>query len=129
VKFRITVEGTSYEVEVETLDDNGHAQIAESRRAPIPAPSAPPRDAPPAPAPGAGALGADPKVIKSPVAGLVQSIAVKVGDTVGVNDTVLVLEAMKMESSVASPIAGKVRAIPVHEGQAVRMGDALVELE
>ena len=69
------------------------------------------------------------KQVKCPIAGLVQSIAVKPGDAVKLNDTLLVIEAMKMESTVASPIEGTVKAVRVDAGQAVRMGDVLVEFE
>jgi biotin carboxyl carrier protein len=73
--------------------------------------------------------GSDGKQVKSPIAGTVQSVAVEAGDSVKVNDTLLVLEAMKMESAVASPIAGVVKAVHAEAGKAVRMADVLVEFE
>ena len=134
MKMRITVEGKTYEVDVEMLEDETGARVTSTRRAepPRPAPSEPsPSPAPgPARAPSAAPATADEgKTVKSPIAGMVQSITIKAGDDVRVNDTLLVLEAMKMESSVASPIAGTVKKVHAEAGQAVRMGDILVEFE
>jgi biotin carboxyl carrier protein len=135
MKMRITVEGVSYEVEVEMLDNgNGSGgRVTETRPAAIPRPAATPAGVAPPPRPAlsgaAPAAGSDGKQVKSPIAGTVQSVAVKVGDAVEVNDTLLVLEAMKMESAVASPIAGVVKAVHAEAGKAVRMADVLVEFE
>jgi biotin carboxyl carrier protein len=132
MKMRITVEGVSYEVDVEMLDEGAKGTVAATRRAsvpspaPAPSPAAAPGAAPPPPKP---APGGDGKQVKSPIAGTVQSVSVKVGDRVEVNDTLLVLEAMKMESAVASPIAGVVKAVHAEAGKAVRMADVLVEFE
>lgn len=56
------------------------------------------------------------------------SVSVKVGDEVAVNDTLLVLEAMKMESNVASPVAGTVREVCVSAGDGVQAGQVLVRV-
>ncbi|GAB4547461.1 MAG: biotin/lipoyl-binding protein [Phycisphaerales bacterium] len=132
MKMRITVEGKAYEVEVEMLEEGTGARVTSTRRAQQQA-TAPATQA--APTQQARSDGPSPttadggKSVKSPIAGMVQSIAVKAGDEVQVNDTLLVLEAMKMESSVASPIAGTVKTVHAEAGQAVRMGDVLVEFE
>jgi biotin carboxyl carrier protein len=57
----------------------------------------------------------------------VLSVKVKPGDTVAMNDTLLVLEAMKMESNVASPTAGTVSEVLVSQGDAVTAGQVLVK--
>lgn len=129
--MRITVEGRSYEVEVEMLDDDTKGTVSASRRVSVPISSRedPSGEPPPrAPSVDAGPAG-DGKLVKSPIAGTVQSVAVKVGDRVSLNDTLLVLEAMKMESAVASPIEGVVKAVHAEAGKAVRMADVLVEFE
>jgi len=140
MKMRVTVEGVSYEVEVEMLDEDLGGRVTQSRRAAVPGGGGGPGGAG-SPNSGAGGVSApavggapvavrpDGKQVKSPIAGTVQSVAVKVGDTVAVNDTLLVLEAMKMESAVASPVAGTVKAVHAEAGRAVRMGDVLVEFE
>lgn len=129
MKLRVTVEGRSYEVEVEVLDaSNGGPAPLPAAPAPaagsIPAPMAPPRPAPAAAAPSA----AEPGDVQSPIAGSVAAVRVDVGQAVDLNDTLLVLEAMKMESNVASPIAGTVKEICVAAGDAVRAGQVLVRL-
>jgi methylmalonyl-CoA carboxyltransferase small subunit len=56
-------------------------------------------------------------------------IKIAPGDTVAVNQVLLVMEAMKMETNVASPLAGKVKTIRVSPGDAVKAGQVLVEFE
>jgi acetyl-CoA carboxylase biotin carboxyl carrier protein len=63
------------------------------------------------------------------ITGTVWKIEVKVGDAVSVEQTLVILESMKMEMPVEAPEAGKVLRIAVSEGQAVEEGDVLVELE
>jgi pyruvate carboxylase subunit B len=56
----------------------------------------------------------------------VVSIKVKVGDTVRAGDTVLLVEAMKMENEIHTPIAGEVKNIYVSEGDRVNPDEVLV---
>ena len=63
------------------------------------------------------------------ITGTVWKIEVKVGDTVASEQTLVILESMKMEMPVEAPQAGRVSQILVAEGQAVEEGDALVELD
>ena len=63
------------------------------------------------------------------ITGTVWKIEVKVGDSVSAEQTLVILESMKMEMPVEAPEAGKVARIAVSEGQAVEEGDVLVELE
>lgn len=67
--------------------------------------------------------------IKAPMPGLVLNINVEVGQEVEENDSLLVLEAMKMENNFASPRAGKIKSILVEKGQAVDKGQLLIEFE
>ncbi len=67
--------------------------------------------------------------VKAPLPGTVLSIAVKVGDTVKAADTVLVLEAMKMENAIHAGRDGKVASINVSPGDAVLEGAVLITLE
>jgi biotin carboxyl carrier protein len=69
------------------------------------------------------------KDIKAPMPGLVLDIKVKVGDVLEAGDTILVLEAMKMENMLKSPGAGTVKAIKVNKGEAVEKGQVLIEVE
>ncbi|ARE39193.1 Methylcrotonyl-CoA carboxylase biotin-containing subunit [Rhodovulum sp. P5] len=123
-RLRITVEGIAYDVTVEDLD---------SPAAPAPAPkvAAAPQSRPamaaatPAAAPAAPAA---PGAVGSPLAGTVVSIEVAVGQVVKSGETLLVLEAMKMNTTVGAPRDGTVTAINVAAGATVTEGQALVTL-
>ena len=67
--------------------------------------------------------------VKAPLPGTVLSIAAKVGDTVKASDTVVVLEAMKMENAIHAGRDGKVASISVNPGDAVLEGATLITLE
>lgn len=64
--------------------------------------------------------------VKAPLPGVVLSVNCKVGDTVNASDTVVVLEAMKMENAIKAGSAGKITAINVSNGQSVLEGETLV---
>ena len=125
--FRITVDGHSYDVVVEDLD-----QAAEPAERPAAAaPMAPAAPAPAAPAPIAAAppAAAGPGAIAAPIGGVVRSIDVAVGGVIAVGDKVATIEAMKMKTEVLSHIAGKVTKIAAQVGAAVETGQALMTLE
>jgi len=67
--------------------------------------------------------------VTAPMPGKVVSVLVAVGDTVEIGRPLVVLEAMKMESTLAAEVAGRVRAVPVSAGSTVAAGDLLVEIE
>jgi len=69
------------------------------------------------------------KVCRSPVAGIVVRVSVKPGDELLPDGLILVLEAMKMETSVTAPVAGKVKSVKVVPGEAVKLNQILVEFE
>lgn len=118
--LKITVNGVVYDVQVEEV--GGAASSAPVAAAPAAAPSAP---AAPKAAPAAAAGG---EAVNSPMPGTVLEISVKVGDTVKSGDTLIVLEAMKMENAIAAPKDAKVVAVHVTKGQSVESGAALVSL-
>jgi methylmalonyl-CoA carboxyltransferase small subunit len=128
VKLKITVDGKVYEVEVEVAEPDpphpAYVPPAGQARVPAAAPVAPPA-ARPGPAPAAD----ESKVCRSPFAGTVSRISAQPGQAIQVNDVLLVLEAMKMDTVITSPIAGKVARIPVKVGDAVQPGQVLVEFE
>lgn len=137
MKLRISVEGKAYDVDVEVLEEgNGHSPshvphvAAPVASAPMARPvSVPPPAAPaPAAAPSNGNGGGE-RVVKAPIVGTVMSIKVKPGDNVELNQVLLVMEAMKMETNIASPIPGKVKAVLAVPGDAVKAGQVLVEFE
>lgn len=99
---------------------------AKAEVAPKPAPAAPAPVAAPAPAPAAPKPAGN--AVTAPLPGTVTKFCVKVGDTVKAGDTVLMLEAMKMENSITAESAGTVKALLVEPGTQVQSGQALIEL-
>ncbi len=128
-KFNITVNGQTYEVDVEEV---GGAPAAAPVRAaaPVAAPApvaAAPKAAPaPAAAPKAAAGAGDP--VKSPMPGNILDVKVKVGDKVSNGTCLVVLEAMKMENEIPAPKDGTVTSVLVNKGATVNAGDVLVTI-
>ena len=67
--------------------------------------------------------------IKAELAGNLWKIVVREGQQVQADETLMILESMKMEIPVNAPSAGRVSKIHVKEGQTVQEGQALIELE
>lgn len=65
-------------------------------------------------------------MVRAPMPGLVLGVPMEPGAKVARGQTVVILEAMKMENDLASPITGKVKEIRVSKGQTVNQGDVLV---
>jgi methylmalonyl-CoA carboxyltransferase small subunit len=127
LKLKIAVEGKTYEVDVEVAQEEHPAYAHPSYRSPSVTLPAPP---PPVAAPQAGGGNvAEDKVCRSPIAGTVVRVNVSPGQQLQVNDPMMVLEAMKMETNITAPVAGKVKSIPVNAGDAVQMNQVLVEFE
>ncbi|MHB8585995.1 MAG: biotin/lipoyl-containing protein [Thermoplasmatota archaeon] len=67
--------------------------------------------------------------VKPPMPGKVIAVRVKPGDTVKAGETLLVLEAMKMQNEISAPVAGTVKEVKAKPGQAVESKDVLVIIE
>ncbi len=128
-RLRITVEGTAYDVTVEELDQPSAPTSAPIAATPAPSPApiaaAAAAPAPIAPAPTAPA---GPGAVASPLAGTVVSVDVAVGQAVTLGQTLLVLEAMKMNTPIGAPQAGTVAAVSITPGATVTEGQVLVTL-
>lgn len=143
-EYKYKINGNSYTVAVGDIDDN-IAQVSvngtpfkvelEKKKAPVtiinaPRPSAAPRTNTGAKViakPTVSATGANP--VKAPLPGVIMSIAVKVGDVVKAADTVIVLEAMKMENAIHAGRDGKVASVNVNPGDSVLEGTVLITIE
>ena len=79
-----------------------------------------------APAPKAAPAGAN--AVTAPLPGTITQILVKVGQQIKAGDTVVMMEAMKMENSITAEYDGTVKAILVQQGAQVQSGEALVEM-
>ena len=143
MKYICTLNGKRYEVQVERVDDFTPLTRAEAAgpapaaapitpRAAAPAPAPAPASAPaaaPAPAPAPAAAPAAPAggfTMTAPMPGTILKVCVKVGEAVAAGQTVLTIEAMKMESELVAPNAGTVRQIEVSNGDIVDAGAPLV---
>lgn len=115
--YRITVNGTAYDVAVEELGA-GAAPAAVAAPAPVAAAAA----APAAPA-AAGSI-----EVAAPMPGKILNVKAGVGTAVKKGDVILILEAMKMENDVVAPEDGTVASINVSAGDAVEAGDVLATL-
>ena len=125
-KFNVNVNGKTYAVEVEEIDAPVYeAPVAPA--APAPAPVAAPKAAP---APAAPAAPAAPKAagagdpVKTQMPGLVKKLCFSNGATVKKNDTIVILEAMKMDTPIDAPKDGVI-TYSVNEGANIDTGTVL----
>ncbi len=140
-KLRVTVNGVSYEVEVEVLEDDelsdspyGYAALSqiqppprqdsstESRPRSTQTSAPPETSAPPT-------TGEDKNVLTSPISGIVVEIKVSPGAKVKENDPVVVIEAMKINTNISSPVSGTVKSVNTAVGESVQQGQVLLTFE
>ncbi|MDI9470580.1 MAG: biotin/lipoyl-binding protein [Bacillota bacterium] len=142
-QYRITVNGQTYDVQVETADGfqapaAAPAAPAAPAAAPAPAPAPAPAQAPaapvveaapaPAPAPAAPAAPASGEPVKAPMPGTILAVNVKVGDQVKRGQVLCILEAMKMENEIMAAHDATVTQIVTSAGTPVNAGDDLLFL-
>ena len=126
MKYKVTLNGRTYEVEVEA----GKAMLLAEYEAKAPvtaAPAAAPVAAAPAVAAAPVAAGAG-DTVAAPMPGTILKVNVTEGQTVNAGDVLCVLEAMKMENDIKAPKAGKVVQVLTSKGASVETGAALVVL-
>ena len=144
-KYQYTVKGIDYEVEIQDIEGNianvtvngipfevemkqpvkaAKQKVKLGTPAAAPVASASPASAAPAEKPAAPAASGKPVV--APLPGTINDIKVKVGDKVNAGDTVVILEAMKMQNNIEAESAGTIASINVNKGDAVMEGDTLV---
>ena len=133
MKYKVTLNGKTYEVEVEA----GQAMLVDEYEAYAPAPAAAPAAAAPAaapaapaaaPAPAAAAVTAAGEVVAAPMPVNILKVSVSPGQAVKAGDVLVVLEAMKMENEIMAPRDGSVAQVVVSKGAVVDTGAALVVL-
>ncbi len=114
-KYRVTVNGTAYEIELEELTGAAPAPAA---AAPAPAPAAAP-----APAPAGG------EQVTSPMPGTILDIKVAQGAAVKEGDVLMILEAMKMENEIMCPRDGRIASVNTSKGATVESGTLLCVIQ
>lgn len=146
-RYELTIGGVAYSVDVLSVSGNlatvnvnglqhqvqiGGPPIGSPAQGPAPAavPLAPaPQPVPAAaaaPAPGPSVVPCAGELVVAPMPGHIISVAVKEGDRINNGDTVVVMEAMKMENEIRAHVSGTVVRVSVSKGQSVKVGDALV---
>ncbi len=127
MKLNITIEGKVYEVEVEVAEEAPKAVYLSGPRTGGPA------AAPRAAAPTGGSAGRqvedESKACRSPLSGVVSQVKVAAGDAVEADQELVILEAMKMFTSITSPHDGVIKAVEVAQGDGVKQGQLLIEFE
>lgn len=124
-KYRITVDGKTYEMDVELIGANGAAVQPVAKAALSPVVSAPAAPAPAASKPAAASTGA----VTAPMPGTILKVLKASGDAVKAGDVVLILEAMKMENEITAPADGVIGSLSLTEGSTVAGGDLLFEVK
>ena len=112
-KYRVTVNGTVYEIELEELIGTAPAPAAASPAAPAPAAAAPEGG----------------EQVTAPMPGTILSINVAAGDTVKRGQVLMILEAMKMENEIMCPCDGKVVSVNTSKGSSVESGTLLCVIQ
>ena len=130
MKLQIGIDGKTYEVDVEVLEDDEVPRLpnygpyiavpstVQSARAPLAASS-----------PAENEKVDEGKVCRSPVAGVVIRVNVQPGQEIHANDLMMVLEAMKMETNVTAPISGKVKSVRTKAGDAVKVNQIVADFD
>lgn len=126
---QVSVNGQEYRVELKTIGAARANSIEVRRAAPKTAPAAAATPAAAAAPVSLPSSGQQSNVVKTPLPGLVSEIKVAVGDRVALGQTVVVMEAMKMENQIVATCDGTVRKVFVQKGANVSEGEPLVEIE
>ena len=128
MKYKVTLNGRTYEVEVEA----GKAMLLDEYEAIAPAPAAAaapvaaPAAAPAAAAPAAPVVTGAGEAVNAPMPGNILKVNVQNGQAVKAGEVLVVLEAMKMENEIMAPKAGTVTQVLVSKGSTVDTGAPLV---
>ncbi|MDR0843032.1 MAG: acetyl-CoA carboxylase biotin carboxyl carrier protein subunit [Acidobacteriota bacterium] len=130
MKLKVKIDEKTFEVDVEAVEPE--SAVPQTRLYVTGNPtvrSAAPAAAAPAAPPSASTVADETKVCRSPVSGIVIKSVAKEGQSVQSGETIMVLEAMKMETNITAPGAIKIAKILVKEGDSVQSGQVLVEFE
>ena len=141
-EYKYKINGHTYNVSIGVIDDNvaqvevnGVPYKVELEKAQAvkvvsaPRPSAAPRTESGNKVISKPSVSGGANAIKAPLPGVILSVQVKEGDTVKAADTVIVLEAMKMENAIHAGRDGKIKSINVKQGDSVLQDDVLIVIE
>ena len=120
-KFKVTVNGKTYEVEVEEIKAEEEKELSKKEEI-VEVKEVPKQEE-------KVSTGKGSKVVSAPMPGTILDVRVKEGDRVKRGDVLLILEAMKMENEIMAPEDGIVASVNVSKGASVNTGDVLVTME
>lgn len=143
MKYRMTVNNQTYEVEIVDLHASPAIVMVDGERFEVQPEVVESAIAQPAPKPananhqpraatptnGGHSTPRNPNAIAAPIPGVIVSIAVKVGEVISVGQEVCILEAMKMKNVIRASRAGRIEDIKVSMGQQVKHNDVLMTVE
>jgi methylmalonyl-CoA carboxyltransferase small subunit len=130
VKLKITVDDKTYEVDVEAEESEAVHAPAAYRPVSWSGSAGPALVTPPAGAAAPNGEAVDEsKVCRSPMVGVVVRVNAQEGQEVKVDDALLVLEAMKMETTITSPVAGKIKRVRISAGESVQANQVLIDFD
>ncbi len=112
-KYKVNVNGTSYEIEIELMSES---EVTAAAAAPKAAPAAP-------------AAAGEGEKISAPMPGTILDVRVNVGDTVKKGQILMILEAMKMENEIMAGEDGTVTSVAAVKGASVQTGDLLCTIK
>ena len=115
-KYKVNVNGTMYEVEIELMSENEAKTSTAPAAAPIAAPAAP-------------VAAGEGEKIESPMPGTILAVNVNNGDVVKKGQVLMILEAMKMENEIMAGCDGTVTSVAVTKGQSVETGALLCTIK
>lgn len=118
--YKVKVNGKTFEVKILSVSETEPLEVETVKATPAAKTAAP--------APAASTAPVSGKPVESPMQGTILDVKVKVGDEVKAGDTLLILEAMKLENEIKAPSNGKVLEIRVQKGATVNSKDVLVVL-
>ena len=116
-KYKISLNGKVYEVEVEKLEIGAEAPTKEEK--------APVNNTPKV----TEVTPTGSEDVTAPIPGGIWEVKVKVGDVVKAGQTLVVIEAMKLENEIVAPKDAKITAVNVTKGDTVALGDKLVSIQ
>ena len=125
---KVNVNGIPFEVELQQPINAAQAITRPKVSAPKSAPAAAPAAAPSVAVPAAAPVAGNGTSVKSPLPGTITAVNVKVGDKVNNGDTVVVLEAMKMQNNIEAETTGTITSVAVSAGDSVMEGSVLVTI-
>jgi methylmalonyl-CoA carboxyltransferase small subunit len=130
MKLQIVIDGQTYEVEVEVAEDDYPPQMQDNRPTPASATiQSTVLRTPPNPGSSLEPDNHEAKRCRSPLAGIVVHVLVASGQQLQVNDLMVVVEAMKMETALTAPVEGRLKSVNVVPGESVKLNQVLVEFE